>query len=70
MSKYHSDCYDTMKSIMNIFPIEVDLPDNIQFLNKNNSLNEDEDDQDEDNDDELDSQHSEPFSNSLIDIPK
>ncbi len=69
MSKYHSDCYDTMKSIMNIFPIEVDLPDNIQFLNKNNSLNEDEDEQ-EDDDDELDSQHSEPFSNSLIDIPK
>lgn len=26
MSKYHTDCYDSMKSIMNIFPIEVDLP--------------------------------------------
>jgi hypothetical protein len=68
MSKYHTDCYDTMKSIINIFPIEVDLPDNIQFLNKNND--EDEDEQDEDDDDELDSQHGEPISDSLIDISK
>ena len=26
MSKYHTDCNESMKSITNIFPIEVDLP--------------------------------------------
>ncbi len=31
MSKYHTDCYESMKSISNIFPIEVDLP--IAILN-------------------------------------
>lgn len=31
MSKYHTECYDQMKSIVNIFPIEVDLPANITF---------------------------------------
>lgn len=27
MSKYNTDCFETMKSITNIFPIEVDLPE-------------------------------------------
>jgi hypothetical protein len=31
MSKYHTDCYESMKSISNICPIAVDLP--IAILN-------------------------------------
>ena len=27
MSKYNTDCFETMKSITDIFPIEVDLPE-------------------------------------------
>jgi hypothetical protein len=26
MSKYHDECYETMKTTTNLFPIEVDLP--------------------------------------------
>jgi hypothetical protein len=26
MSKYHTECYETMMNITNIFPIEVELP--------------------------------------------
>lgn len=54
MSKYHSDCYDSMKSIMNIFPIEVDLPANIiDYSNKVNQLRhrESEDYDDDENED-------------------
>ena len=48
MSKYNTDCYETMKSITDIFPIEVDLPSTIllqreQSQDQNDA--EDEDDQ-------------------------
>jgi hypothetical protein len=45
MSKYHTDCNDSMKSITNIFPIEVDLP--VAMLN-NLRLNDYDDDENED----------------------
>lgn len=34
MSKYHTDCYESMKSMVSIFPIEVDLPANILEFSK------------------------------------
>ncbi len=51
MSKYHTDCYDTMKTITNIFPIEVELPACI--LNNQNDQNDDEDDDYDDDDDDI-----------------
>ena len=50
MSKYHTDCYESMKSISNIFPIEVDLP--IAILNDLKLNNDDDDDEEERNDDQ------------------
>ena len=50
MSKYHTDCYESMKSISNIFPIEVDLP--IAILNDLKLNNDDVDDDEERNDDQ------------------
>ena len=35
MSKYHTDCYETVKSLIDLFPIEVDLTPNM-LENKNN----------------------------------
>jgi hypothetical protein len=29
MSKYHTDCFETMKTLVNLFPIEVDLTPNM-----------------------------------------
>jgi len=33
MAKYHTDCHESMKSIVNIFPIEVDLPESMSNSN-------------------------------------
>jgi hypothetical protein len=35
MAKYHSDCHEMMKPIINIFPIEVDLSENMLNYNYN-----------------------------------
>ena len=40
MSKYNTDCYETMKSITDIFPIEVDLPANLLSDPTNKSFDE------------------------------
>lgn len=37
MSKYHTDCHESMKSITDIFPIEVDLPATMLNLRLNDS---------------------------------
>jgi PRKCA-binding protein len=39
MSKYNTDCFETMKSITDIFPIEVDLPETTLF-NPNDQEND------------------------------
>jgi hypothetical protein len=33
MAKYHTDCHESMKTIVNIFPIEVDLPESMSNPN-------------------------------------
>lgn len=48
MSKYNTDCCDEMKSISDIFPIEVDLPATLMV--QSDSF---ENDEDEGNEDEL-----------------
>ena len=73
MSQFHSDCYDTMKTIMNIFPIEVDLFESAQAKTSNSSGGGGGNDDDEaagvgstsdaENDDE-----SSELEDSLIDI--
>ncbi len=76
MSKFHSDCFDTMKSIMNIFPIEVDLPDNMLSTSQQNDGEKEDDDEDENDDDDDDSECEDAVENnsktdnssSLIDI--
>jgi PRKCA-binding protein len=40
MSKYHSDCHESMKSILNFFPIEIDLPQALLERNKSQEENE------------------------------
>jgi hypothetical protein len=67
MSKYHTDCYSTMKSIINIFPIEVDLPVGFNdIISNNNNNNEasnrysdeyDESDENDDNEEGNDNGH-------------
>jgi hypothetical protein len=47
MSKYHTDCYEQMKTITNIFPIEVELP--ACMLNNQNNDDDDDDDNIDDN---------------------
>ena len=45
MSKYHTDCHESMKSITDIFPIEVDLPAtmlNLRLDDSTGANNEDE----------------------------
>lgn len=46
MSKYNTDCCDEMKSISDIFPIEVDLPATLMV--QSDSFENDEDEGDED----------------------
>lgn len=43
MSKYHTDCHESMKSITDIFPIEVDLPATMLNLRLNDSQGANED---------------------------
>lgn len=45
MSKYNTDCSESMKAISDIFPIEVDLPSTLIQSRQNESDNEDDDDE-------------------------
>lgn len=45
MSKYNTDCSESMKAISDIFPIEVDLPSTLIQSSQNESDNEDGDDE-------------------------
>ena len=47
MSKYNTDCYETMKSITDIFPIEVDLPSTILLQQEQSQDHNDLDDEDD-----------------------
>lgn len=51
MSKYHTECYETMKPLIELFPIEVDLtPEMLSNLSAPQYIYEDDDDDEEDND--------------------
>ena len=49
MSKYNTDCYETMMSVSDIFPIEVDLPSTLIESKDKSST----DDSNDSNDEEL-----------------
>lgn len=47
MSKYNTDCYETMISVSDVFPIEVDLPSTLITsidINSTDESNEDDED--------------------------
>lgn len=71
MSKYHTDCYETMKTITNIFPIEVDLPENMTKLsldyNKPSSLNAYSDDVNEDEDSSSTEENDDELEDKKVD---
>jgi hypothetical protein len=62
MSKYHTDCYGAMKSLTDLFPIEVDLTPNMldnANLNQGNysSMNDYTDSENEDDFDQKSNQN-------------
>ena len=54
LSKYHADCNESMKSISNVFPIEVDLPvamlNDLKLISDDNNNNDYGDYEEEEND--------------------
>jgi len=73
MSKYNTDCFETMKSITDIFPIEVDLPettlhqyeaDGRRSMNQYNDEEEEEENNETDSADDFDDDDTPPPSNS------
>lgn len=73
MSKYNTDCFETMKSITDIFPIEVDLPettlhqyeaDDRRSMNQYNDEEEEEENNETDSADDFDDDDTPPPSNS------
>jgi hypothetical protein len=77
MSKYHTDCFETMKTLVNLFPIEVDLTANMLDHSSNASGGgsaashyeyEDERDETDTEEEDATASHSDSHDDKLIDI--
>ena len=67
MSKYNTDCCESMKAISDIFPIEIDLPSTL-MEERRDSANDDDDDELDDQLEGKNSQNNVTVDDDLIGI--